>query len=74
MQTVTLPQINERLKLLPPEKLAVVYDFVSYLSERELRLALKDRPSEAYQTTLASEQILNREWDTPEEDAAWADL
>ena len=74
MQIVTLPQINERLKLLPPEKLAVVYDFVSYLSERELRLALKDRPSEAYQTMLASEKVLNREWDTPEEDAAWADL
>jgi hypothetical protein len=74
MQIVTLPQINERLKLLPPEKLAVVYDFVSYLSERELRLALKARPSEAYQTMLASEKVLNREWDTPEEDAAWADL
>ena len=51
-------QINERLKLLPPEKLAVVYDFVSYLSERDLRLALKERPSEAYQTMLASEQVL----------------
>lgn len=38
MPTVTLPQLNERLKLLPPEKLAVVYDFVSYLSERELNL------------------------------------
>ena len=74
MQTVTLPQINERLKLPPPEKLAMVYDFVAYLSERELRLALKDRPSEAYQTMVASEQILIREWDTPEEDAAWADL
>ncbi len=74
MQTVTLSQINERLKLLPPEKLAVVYDFVSYLSEREQRLALKDRPSEAYQTMLASKQVLNRECDTPEEDAAWADL
>lgn len=74
MQTITLPQINERLKLLPPEKLAVVYDFVSYLSERELRLALKDRPSEAYQTMFASEQVLKREWDTPEEDEAWADL
>jgi len=74
MQTVTLPQLNERLKLLPPEKLAVVYDFVAYLSERELRLVLKDKPSEAYQTMLASEQVLNREWNTPEEDEAWADL
>ena len=74
MQTVTLPQLTERLKLLPPNKLAVVYDFVVYLSERELRLVLKDKPSEAYQTMLASEQVLNREWNTPEEDEAWADL
>jgi hypothetical protein len=51
-----------------------VYDFVAYLSERELRLVLKDKPSEAYQTMIASEQVLNREWNTPEEDEAWADL
>ncbi|OIO91310.1 MAG: hypothetical protein AUK02_00045 [Anaerolineae bacterium CG2_30_58_95] len=30
--------------------------------------------SEAYQTMLASESILRKEWDTPEEDAAWANL
>ena len=52
MQTVTLPQLNERLKLLPPEKLMVVYDFVSYLSERELKLRSEGQPSEAYHTML----------------------
>jgi hypothetical protein len=30
--------------------------------------------SEAYQTMLASENILRRDWEQPEEDAAWADL
>ena len=30
--------------------------------------------SEAFQSMLASEQVLARDWDTPEEDAAWADL
>jgi hypothetical protein len=74
MQTVTLLQLNERLKLLPPDKLAVVYDFVAYLSERELRLVLKDKPSEAYQTMIASEAALSRDWDRPEEDQAWAEL
>ncbi|HZY42630.1 MAG TPA: DUF2281 domain-containing protein [Anaerolineae bacterium] len=74
MQTVTLPQLNERLKLLPPEKLVVVYDFVSYLSERELNLRLRETPTEAYHTMLASEAVLNRDWDRPEEDQAWADL
>lgn len=35
MQAVAIPQITERLQRLPPDKLAVVYDFVSYLLERE---------------------------------------
>ena len=30
--------------------------------------------SEAYQTMLASQQVLSRDWDQPEEDAAWANL
>lgn len=29
---------------------------------------------EVYQTMLASERVLRREWDTPEENEAWADL
>jgi hypothetical protein len=74
MQTITLPQLNERLKLLPPEKLVVVYDFVSYLSERELNLRLRETSTEAYHTLLASEAALSRDWDRPEEDQAWADL
>ena len=74
MSTVTLPQLNERLKLLPPDKLAVVYDFVSYLSERELNLRLRETPTEAYHTMLASEAVLSKDWDRPEEDQAWAEL
>ncbi len=30
MQPVTISQINETLLKLPPEKLVVVYDFISY--------------------------------------------
>lgn len=30
--------------------------------------------SEAYQTMLASEAVLRRDWDRPEEDEAWANL
>jgi len=32
------------------------------------------RYSEAYLTMLASEDILRRDWDQPEEDEAWANL
>jgi hypothetical protein len=74
MANVTLPQIDERLKLLPPDKLAVVYDFVSYLTEREAERALKETAATAYQTMSASESVLRRDWDRPEEDNAWASL
>ena len=36
MQTVTVPQIDDILRRLSGDKLAVVYDFVLYLAEREL--------------------------------------
>ncbi len=73
MRTVAIPQITERLKKLPADKLAVVYDFVSYLVEREAKQT-QEKSSEAFQTMLASEAVLHRDWDRPEEDKAWANL
>ena len=67
MTTVTIAEIEERLRRLSPEKLAVVYDFVSYLTDRQ-------SASEPFQTMLASEQALRKDWDRKEEDDAWADL
>lgn len=74
MQTVSIPQIVERLQRLSSERLAVVYDFVSYLTEREAERKLEPPVSEAFQTMLASEDVLRRDWERPEEDIAWADL
>jgi hypothetical protein len=75
MTAVTIQQIDEQLRHLPPEKLAVVYDFVSYLIERELtQIFAEADSSDARQTMLASEAVLRRDWDRPEEDAAWAHL
>ncbi|OGG51722.1 MAG: hypothetical protein A3F84_23530 [Candidatus Handelsmanbacteria bacterium RIFCSPLOWO2_12_FULL_64_10] len=68
MQAVIIDQIDECLQRLPPEKLDVVYDFVSYLLKRE------QATSSAFETMLASEAVLRRDWDRPEEDAAWAHL
>lgn len=67
MERTTITQIEERLKQLPPEKLAVVLDFVSSLTAR-------GSAPEAFQTMLASESVLSRDWSKPEEEAAWADL
>lgn len=43
-----------------------VYDFARFLR-------LKSE-NEAFNGLLASESVLAREWNTPEEDAAWANL
>lgn len=73
MISVTIDEIDERLRRLPPDKLTVVYDFVSYLLERDLTDLLADDP-DARATLFASEAVLRRDWDTPEEDIAWAHL
>ena len=64
---VNISEITQRLLELPEEKLAIVYEFVS-------RLADDEGMSEGFNTMLASEAVLRRDWDRPEEDAAWADL
>ena len=74
MQTATIPQIIERLQKLSDDKLGVVYDFVSYLAERDLLGTLRESRTSSYQTMLASSQVLSRDWNKPEEDAAWANL
>lgn len=72
MQEIAIPQITRRLQDLPTDKLAVVYDFVSYLADRHTEV--DETFSNAFQTMLASEMVLRRDWDRPEEDEAWADL
>lgn len=74
MRAVTVSDIVEHLQRLSPEKLAVVYDFISYLLEREAGQTLSRTASEAFQSMLASEPVLRRDWERPEEDLAWANL
>jgi hypothetical protein len=74
MASVTIAEIDERLRRLPPEKLPVVYDFVSYLLDRDAGGLLAAGDSDARATMLASEAVLRRDWDLPGEDAAWAHL
>ena len=74
MDTNTIPKIMEQLQKLPAEKLTVVYDFVSYLAERQLDQAKLLAGSETYATMLASESTLRKDWDRSEEDTAWENL
>ncbi len=60
---------------------ATMLDYEDYLSIREelsqkraLRQANRHFQEEARSTMPASEKVLAREWDTPEEDEAWQHL
>ena len=67
MEQVSIERIKAQLWKLSPEKLEIISDFVSYLAERQQEV----NSSEAM---VASEPVLARDWNRPEEDDAWADL
>jgi len=58
------------ISVAPPSGVAI---YVAELFGASLVRAEKPL-SEAYQTMLASEAVLSRDWDRPEEDEAWANL
>ena len=74
MEIVTIPKIVDCLKKLPPEKLPVVYDFVSFLADRQPDLKRILEETDSYQTMLASQDVLARDWNRLEEDEAWRGL
>lgn len=67
MNSTAIQRIEKQLRRLPPDKLAVVSDFVAYLAERERRI-------EPLEAALATEAVLARDWSRPGEDEAWRDL
>ena len=67
MAAITIAQIEKRLQQLSPDKLPVVFDFVSYLAERA-------EEQELFGLALTSQEILRELWDGPEEEEAWAYL
>jgi hypothetical protein len=54
------------LDFLRPQSLGEVLDFVGYLKQKLAR--------EVPETMLLSEAAFLKDWDTPEEDEAWANL
>lgn len=55
-----------------------IYDYLiiqdELIRQRAERKARQRIENEALATMIASEQVLAREWDSPEEDEAWTDL
>ncbi len=67
MDTATITQIEQYLRQLSPEKQQAVLAFVTDLVEHR-------EAAGALQTMLASETVLRRDWERPEEEMAWKDL
>ncbi len=58
--------IDRELDVLPEPLQLAVYDFV---------LSIRTKSSgDSFNGLLASEAVLARDWDTPEEDAVWQNL
>jgi hypothetical protein len=57
--------ITKEVENLPETLQREVYDFARFLREKS---------EEGFNGLLLSESALSKEWDTPEEDAAWANL
>ena len=58
--------LMQEIETLPAACIAEVYDFVAWIKQRKL-LHIPE-------TMLLSEVSLSKDWDTPEEDEAWANL
>jgi hypothetical protein len=58
--------IERELDVLPELLQREVYDFARFLRMKS--------DSETFDGMLASEAVLARDWNTPEEDSAWANL
>jgi hypothetical protein len=58
--------VLKELQEMPEPLLEEALDFIRYLKDKVAR--------ERFETAIASEPALGRDWLRPEEDAAWADL
>ncbi|MBM3859012.1 MAG: DUF2281 domain-containing protein [Verrucomicrobia bacterium] len=62
----TQEMIEKELQELPEAMRREVYDFARFLRLK--------KEEDAFDGLLLSESALRKEWNTPEEDAAWANL
>ena len=63
---VAKKNLLHEIETLPANHIDEVMNFVGYLKHRQLK--------HVPETMILSELVLSKDWDTPEEDEAWADL
>ena len=61
-----IKQLVDEVETLPSEYFQEIMDFVGYLKQKYL--------NKIPETMILSEKSLAKDWDSQEEDAAWADL
>ena len=61
----------KEIETLPAASLGEVIDFVAWIKQRKLSYKTLSHIPE---TMLLSESALSKDWNTPEEDEAWASL
>ena len=61
-----LAVLLKEIETLPAACVGEVIDFVTWIKQRKLQ--------QIPETMLLSEAVLSKDWDTPEEDEAWANL
>ena len=59
-------EVLREIDTLPAECLGEVLNFIGYIKQKQFR--------NVPETMLMSEDALARDWNSPEEDAAWANL
>lgn len=65
----TREALSEEIKNIPEALLNELYDYLLFLKYKKSGKKKDNLPIQA-----ASEKVLSREWDTPEEDEAWKNL
>lgn len=64
----TREALSEEIKNIPEAILNELYDYLLFLKYK------KSEKKDNFPIHTASEKVLSREWDTPEEDEAWKNL
>lgn len=64
--TTSRDEIEAQLQTLEPDQLALLAQVIRSLTSRT--------GGEAWETLLAAESSLRKDWESAEEDAVWADL
>lgn len=72
-KALTREKLKQELQHIPDDLLGELHQFMKYLQYKKNQTSFP-RYQTAMDTAYASETVLGKDWNTPEEDQAWQDL